>query len=289
MMDMGFGGAPALRELPRRWSYRVLIVLFLAPFAFFTFVGAAFYVVDAASRQDWTGLVVGGGLFALGGVLLLALTVWLFWREQTRTVKIYETGIEARMGSKTVALRWDEIEEIWLFAQRVQAGGLLGMAVTAAVDAMRKDTHQALNENTTNIVVRFKSGDGRQVKISNMDKGVVATFEEALRRVNPRLVQKYLDIISNGGEAVFGKIRLSRAGIAFGNKAPVPFHEVSSLAIDNGQIVVKKDGKWLSLGSAPVAATPNVYVLTALFTRLTDGSVKTDVAPGKNLAGKMYA
>jgi uncharacterized protein DUF6585 len=96
--------------------------------------------------------------------------------------------------------------------------------------------------------------------------------------------------VKNGQTASFGTVSLSNAGIAFGKKPPTPFAEIKSLALDSGKVVAKKEGKWLSLGSALVSATPNVYALLSVYNRLAAGGSDDpgNVEVGQGVVGSTY-
>lgn len=286
-VSMPMSGAPPILTLQRRWTYRILLLMFVAPFALISLVALPLMLIQAFQNPDnLAGAIVGGGFMGMIGVGLSALTVWLFLREMRRKVSLYEQGIEVIQGSKQTLIGWNEVSEIWIFVQRVRAGGLVGMAAGAIADALSKD--QGLNERRDTIVLRIKNAQGTQIKLTNQDSGVVKAYEEAMARVNPRLVQQALAAVKNGGTAAFGKIVLGPQGVSFnGGKSYTAYNEVNSLAVNNGQVVAKKEGKWLSLGSQAVAMTPNLYVLTAVFAALS-GSTQMDVQPGRNLGSKMY-
>jgi hypothetical protein len=284
---MPMSGAPPILALQRRWTIRGLIIFLWAIFGLPALVMVPVMILGAFQRpEDLAGALVGAGFLGIIAVGITALCAWLFLREMRRKVSLYEQGLELIQGSKQTLIGWNEVSEIWIFVQRVRAGGLVGMAAGAIADALSKD--QGLNERRDQIVVRIKNAAGTQIKLTNNDKGVVKAYEEAMARVNPRLVQQALAAVRNGGTAAFGKIVLGPQGVSFNSgKSWTAYAEVNSLAVNNGQVVAKKEGKWLSLGSQAVAMTPNLYVLTAVFAALS-GSTHMDVQQGRNLGSKMY-
>jgi hypothetical protein len=284
---MPMSGAPPILTLQRRWTIRGLIIFLWVFFGLPALVMVPVMILGAFQRPDEVaGALLGAGFIGLAAVGVTALCAWLFLREMRRKVSLYEQGIELIQGSKQTLISWNEVSEIWIFVQRVRAGGLVGMAAGAIADALSKD--QGLNERRDQIVLRIKNAAGTQIKITNNDKGVVKAYEEAMARVNPRLVGQALSVVKNGGTAAFGKIVLGPQGVSFNSgKSWTAYTEVNSLAVNNGQVVAKKEGKWLSLGSQAVAMTPNLYVLTAVFAAVS-GSTHMDVQGGRNLGSKMY-
>ncbi|MCC6995123.1 MAG: hypothetical protein IT370_10990 [Deltaproteobacteria bacterium] len=268
--------APPLQTLHRGLAIRVLVGLFLVPFSLgMMFLG--WKLKD--DRHSGSGPGVG---FIIFGLLMLALSVWLFYRESSRLVTIHPEGIKLKKGSQYTAIAWEAVDEIWLHAVNVQAGGLIGLAITAAVRAMSNDPFNLDKASQVNVKL---VGGGQTLKFNKADKGCVLAFRFACERVNPRLLDRYARLVRDGGVAVFNKVALSLHGVSFNGKPPLAFAEIESLQVDGGFIRAKKAGKWLSAGSAAAAQTPNVMVLITLFDTL---SGKPMVRTEGDLVGGQY-
>ena len=86
--------APPLQTLHRGLAIRVLVGLFLVPFSLgMMFLG--WKIKD--DRHSGSGPGVG---FIIFGLLMLALSVWLFYRESSRLVTIHPEGIKLKKGSQ---------------------------------------------------------------------------------------------------------------------------------------------------------------------------------------------
>jgi hypothetical protein len=284
------GGRPPVLALKRGWTPRVFYILGFIFLVFPAFGGAVLAVASAVSKKDPLGpaLVLAAALTA-GGVVLGLLLAWGYYREQTRAAALFEEGVELRQGAKVTAIKWGEVAEVFIMAQKQRMGGIIGVGMMIA-DALKK-SEAVLTEKNTIIRVRVKAADGREIKLSNNDKGVVAAYNEACNRVNPRLAASALGATRSGAAAKFGKITLTGQGIAFGNKAPTPYNEITSLGLDAGTVKAKKEGKWLALGTVPVASTPNVYVLLGVFQAMSSGAgtaIASPVQASENLAAKIY-
>ncbi len=272
------GGEPVL-TLERTKIIRAVLCLFGVPVALLLGWGA----IALAGDKEPVGAVIVGALAVATGVLV----VWRFRRESARSTRLYEDRIERFDGVRTRTLAWAEVREIWFRAIKVQAGGLIGAAVSAAVDATRKDNPAPLSERSSSITVRLV-GPATVVKLTSNDRGVVAAFEEILRRVNPRLVADAVRTIRAGQAARFGKVSLSVAGLAIGHRTPVPFSDVQSLTIQKGRLVLKKQGAWLAAAAVPIQKIPNVFSLLEAYRSVTYTSTGAKPALGRELAQQQF-
>jgi hypothetical protein len=277
-------GAPPIQELPRKWSPRLALIFLIAPLAVGFFVASCFGFLGMVKDGVRAETVVYPSFGILLAVGLAVLVAWRFWVESTRRAALYDTGLELVASGKTSTIRFESIDEVWITMQRVQAGGLIGIAISAAVDKMRKD--KSVDERGVTISLRVVGG-GTTIKLSNMDKGVFAAYTEIISRVNPRLIAAAKKRIDSGDPIAFGKISVSRDSLTFGKKS-VQLSTIEKISIQNGQFSAKVTGKWFKSGQ-PVARIPNLYVLTALVVQLSNGTIEMDVPMGINLATRIYA
>jgi hypothetical protein len=272
-------GSPSM-VLKRRVAVRVLLCLLLAPAILLLVALAVFSSIDTQPRPEWSVI------FGVMAVCLGFLFVWLFRREATRVTRLFAEGIEQTVTGTTRELLWRDVHQVWFRAIRVQAGGAVGALVGAAIEARRKGPAKPLNERSDNITVRIVADTGT-IKLSSNDQGIVAAFEEVLRRVNPRLVEEAYGQIRNGQPVSFGKVTLSLEGIQFRRHAPIRYSEIEKLSIAGGRLTVKKRGAWLSKGGTQIHRIPNVMVLVDVFERMTSGSATTSAALGRNLVSRL--
>lgn len=271
-----FASQPEL-VLQRTVMIRLLLCLLVLPFGLLATWGAI--ASSVTTHPDF----VFAGICASLAVVILGLFVYLFHRETRRRVSLHEEGIGQQVGSRTTALRWTDIREIWVDAIRVQAGGLLGAAVGAAVHAASSRKGGPLNANTTNITIRLVGDDNSRIVLTSNDKGVVAAFEKIRSRVNPHLLAVASQIVQQGRDATFGPISISLHGVGYGRKEPIRYTEIEAFSLKGGKLRLKKRGSWLDTFSIPIKKIPNVFVLTDLFEQLSVGtgaavSVKSDFA-----------
>ena len=273
----GLAGPPPIQVLPRKWAPRIAALTLILPIGLAVLYGGAWFVLNQPSNYPW----IGGCL--LGGLAILAFTAWRYWTESTRRVALYDTGLELIASGKRSTIRFEHIEEVWFAARRMQTGGLIGMAVLAIVDKIRKN--KSLDERGVMIQMRVVGGD-TTIKLNNYDKGVFAAYQEIIRRANPRLILDGRKRIDSGGTVTFNKVSLSREGLTFGKKT-IQLAQIEKITIKEGGFSVKVKDKWLKSGQ-PVARIPNLYVLTELVAQLSGGTIEMDIPMGMNLASRYY-
>jgi hypothetical protein len=266
-------GAQPIQLLSRRWGARIGLVIFFLPLGLWLLGSGVKIAIRHPS--DFSDI----GILLILGLTVLAFTVWRFWTELTRRVALYDAGLEVIQRGKRSAIRFEHMEEVWLTAQRAQTGGLIGMGIRALIERMRKD--KSLDARGVSLQMRVV-GAGTTVKLTSLDKGVFAAYQEVIRRVNPRLVQEARTRIDSGNSVAFNKIKLSREGLAFGKKI-IRLDQIEKLSIKDGKLSVKVKNKWFASGQR-VARTPNLYVLTELVAQMSNGTIQMDVSMGMNLA-----
>lgn len=191
-----------LRVLKRTLVLRIVYCLTLIPLSALS--GLAAYAATTEETPSFGTAASCGGIV----VGLLALLAWLFRRESSLEIRLHEEGIAAVAGTQVRELRWDEVEQVWFRAVSVQAHGLLGAAIGAAVDAAARGNGK-MSEASTNVTVRLVGG-GREIRLSSNYKGVVTALERVLECVNPRLVSDCLRRIETGQPVRFGTVALPR-------------------------------------------------------------------------------
>jgi hypothetical protein len=271
-----FRGAP-LMTLPRTKMLRGLMALLLLPAA----AGCAFGAFASLTGPEPS--LVGGAVLAVLFFLALGLLGWVFLREMRRTTSLYDEGIEQTGAASTKALRWADVESIQFRSMKVHYGGLVGLAMRAAIERATTPRPGAeFDERLTNLTVKI-AGPGTTIKLSSNDKGAGPALDEALRRVNPRLLELHVKRIQGSDTIAYGKVKLSSSTIAMGGK-PIPFADVESLHVQNGKLQLKRRGKWLST-AVQVSAVPNLFVLLGAWARLSGAATVPPTAAAATTQG----
>lgn len=268
--------------LKRTLIIRILLVLFALPVTVLLGWGM---VANMIGPEADTALAV---LCGVGGLGVGALLVFSFLREMTRVTQLSESGIGQRSFFGEAAMRWDDVTQVWFQAVKVQAGGLAGLALSAALDATLNRSKDALSARTSSITIKVIGRNGERITLNSSDKGVLEAFEAICARVNPRLLRMFDEQVARGESVAFGKVSLSRAGVTLGRKAPIPFQELERFTVEAGQLCIKKSGKWFS-SSVALKDIPNAFVLMQLHAKLSatpDGA--GDLKLNRNLTQRTF-
>ncbi len=268
--------------LKRTLIIRVLLLLFVLPIT--AFLGWGMIANMSGPQAD----TMTAALFGVAFLVLGSLLVFAFLREMTRVTHLSESGVGQRSYFGEASLRWDDVTEIWFQAVKVQAGGLAGMALSAALDATLNRSENALDARTSNITIKLLGRNGEKITLTSSDKGVLQAFEAICARVNPRLLRDLSQRVARGESVAFGKVSLSKAGVGVGRKAPIPFQELERFAVEAGYLSIKKTGQWFATKVA-LKEIPNAFVLTQLHAQLSatpDGA--GDLKLNRNLTQRTF-
>ncbi len=236
----GAGGAPAgplggevLASTRRRWTIRVLVLIWIVPLV----VCLWGWTIDVRADPE---LPVGFRLGLAAASLLSALAVILGWvSEHVRRVVVTSQGIARRGLRGWRVLRWDDIEELrmWVRSSRwvphFGAAVALGQMMTPGRSFEDRVGHAG--------VVRITGADGRRlVRFTSLDRGWLEAFRLTESRTRERLAAGYARRLSAQEVLRFGRLRLDHAGVSIG-KTTVPWSDLDALRLHEGYLhVVRK-------------------------------------------------
>jgi len=209
-------------------------------------VGAVFALIGLlVSKGEWPDLLVA----AAGLPVALIGVVALLGRQRRRDlcVRLFTDGFTRTLGGQTVAVRWDEVTEVW---QNV-------------IQTYRGSAHT----NTTNIYT-VRLTDGRKFVFNDqVDKiaGLGAALQQqCAARMLPRVHATY-----NAGEVItFGPFGVSRSGITKGNTT-LPWQQVEQVELRQGVLHIRKKGARRDWAFAMASKIPNLPVLMVLVKQLS--------------------
>ena len=271
------------RLLPRRPTIRILLVI-LAIFPL-GFVAAA-----VGSAQDPGAAAVFGAL----GVALLAVLAFLFVREHTFRVMVADDGVEVTaltpLGKRTRSISFADIEDIRLRVVETNHGvgahfGLVGIAVSAAVDAMSQPKTGIINENTASVTITL-TGAGNVVTLTSNNRDVVSVYQSIVAATRDRLLAAATRRVRGGDVARFGPYTVENNGVRV-RGALLAFDEIESFELKSGKLAIKKRGAWFTKAAPLVRSIPNVDVLLALVASMRGRPAEPVVASATQAAASM--
>ncbi len=204
-------------------------------------VGAIFAIIGlAVSKGEWPDLLI-----AAAGLPVALIGVFALLGRQRRRdlcVRLFTDGFTRTLGGQTVAVRWDDVTEVW---QNV-------------IETYRGSAHT----NTTYIYT-VRLADGRKFVFNNqVDKiaGLGAAMQKACaERMFPRA-----RAACDAGESVaFGPFAVSRIGLSAGGKT-LPWEQVERVELRRGVLHVMQKGQRRDWAFAMASKIPNLPVLMAL-------------------------
>ncbi len=192
-----------------------------------------------------TLLIVGLLLVGLGGYML-----WLVIASLGTRIQLFEGGFSATQRGKTTVAAWGDVTTITQQIVRMRSYG---------IPVWTSHNYRLILANGAKL--RFTESVG---KVGNMG-------ETMQRQITQALTPRALEALRTGANLPFGKLSVNPMGISNGSET-LPWNEISNVTIQNGVIVIGRQGKRLRWGSSSVAKTPNVYVFLSLVDMMRRGS-----------------
>lgn len=182
-------------------------------------------------------LLVGLLLAGLGGYML-----WLVIASLGTRVQLFEGGFSATQMGKTTVASWGDVASITQQITRIRSYGI---------------------PVWTSHSYRLALTNGSKLRFTETIGKVGSMGETMQRQITQALTPRALEALRTGANLPFGKLSVNPMGISNGSET-LPWGEISGVSIQNGVIVIGRQGKRLRWSSASVAKTPNVYVLLSL-------------------------
>lgn len=165
----------------------------------------------------------------------------------------FEHGLIRAKGEQIDVIRWDAVAFV---TQNVRSRGYyyaVGGVIAAAL----------ANRNGTPHSVSVQRNDGAVFKFNSTIQHVgqlIQTIQTAVLQAHmPRAMAAY----NAGSPVVFGPLTLGQQGLSNGREL-LPWNEVQSVDIKQGQMIVKRVGKTFSWANTNIAKIPNVFVFMSM-------------------------
>jgi len=188
--------------------------------------------------RDWYFAGLGTGTF---GVLIGGLA----WRRSRNVIVVYEGGFAWAKGTQITPYQWDDIT-----------------AITSAVTRLGVSGIPAGTEHR--YTLDLASG-GRIVLTNDAIVRVGELAAHISSQITPRLYVQHAEAYSRGERLQFGPVTIGHGfGIQQGKKH-MAWKEVESVALQHGQLILRKRGGGVFAGmNIPVSTVPNFDVFYML-------------------------
>ena len=228
------------RTFKQTYSIRVLLaVILLGPAAL------------AASIAFENQQVDKNSLYVAAGLTTIFVVLWILIGRTVLTIDAMGLKRQSAFGSKEIF--WNQITETRYVVNPINVAGhfgLIGLLISAA-----SRTKQA------NLTFRVIGSTGTQIRITSNFKDAREAIGLVLTRILPGMVSDARLRIERGETVQFGQVRLSKAGVIWKSKNPVPLTEIKSAELVGSKLRVKCTGKWLDAIAVRSDKIPNVLVL----------------------------
>lgn len=223
-------------------------------------------------------IVVPLALVAVGGkegtepvslavaVALVALYAGVWVVVGKTVLTIHPEGIRRTTAFGAIEILWEEVVETRYRVVPVQIGGLVGVAARAA--AQRVGGKAA----TTSLRLEVIARDGKKIRITSNYRLAADAIGVILGKIQPPILAEARRRVDAGDTVPFGPFLVSRGGVAWKRKPPVPFSELSSARIVGQYLRLRRKGKLLDIAKVRTDKVPNVLVFLDLLEALGAGA-----------------
>lgn len=202
---------------------------------------------------------------AIAAVLVvLCIVLWVVIGKAT--LAIHPEGLRKTTAFGQTEIRWEDVLETRYRVIPVQVGGLIGYAATAA--ARRVGGKGATSSLRLLVIAR----DGSKILVTSNYKGALEAIGVILAKIQPPILADARRRVEAGESVAFGPLSVSRAGVAWKRKEPIPFADLSMASIVGQYLRLKRKGKMFDVAKVRSDNVPNVLVFLDLIEGLGAGA-----------------
>lgn len=224
-----------------RHTFRGLVVSILASILSGALLALSLSLLLTGDLTGLCATIVMAGL--LGVSLYYGIGVLL---KKGRRVTVFDKGLMESHRGKNTAVRWEDVNELWLAVVEHKAYGVVTTGVTHRYVIVTKDGR------------RYKYDDGLQ--------NVAQLGDTLVQKIPPLIVTRSLKAFDAGETVSFGKLSLSRSSLAY-KKQVIPWSDVANIELDHGVIRVRRFSTYVV--SIPVSEIPNAIVVLMLWQNIS--------------------
>lgn len=200
-------------------------------------------------------LVATGYLFYILIAIPIIAVIYGIYALLDCNLRIYQfaNGLIRAKGEQLDVIRWDQVASV-IQAVRRRGYYYAWGGVLAAAFANRNGTPHSVTVQRTDGAVFTFSGTVQHVA------QLIQTIQTAVMQAHmPRAIAAY----DAGSPVVFGPLTLSQQGLGNGREV-LPWNEVQSVDIKQGQVLVKRVGKTFRWANVNIAQIPNTLVFMSM-------------------------
>jgi hypothetical protein len=233
---------------------------------FWTGMGLIFGSILAIALMVVLGLGFDAAVLAkiIHTPMIIGATILVtMYRQRGLMVLVYPTGLLRLQRGAAVSFPWDEIEEVRLKIQRLDAPEL-----TYDEDGEPKQCwlpSEAPSLMVWQASMTLERADGAEAHISPAIADYDRLVKLVQRRTFRRLWVDARDRLLNGESVAFGDLVVTGAGLKHTSKR-LAWKDFKELVIAQGRLTVKKSSGWMPWAVLDVGKVPNPHVLFALVT-----------------------
>lgn len=210
------------------------------------------------------GLFDIGGLFAkfiLGPPVIGAAILWHMYRQRGLMVLVYPTGLLRLQRGAVDSFPWDEIAEIRMKIQRLEAAEFFYDLEGNPISCWLPVEVPTIQIWKSGLVV--ERADGNEAHFSPALADYDRLAELIQRRTFPRAWIVARDRLLSGETVVFGDLEASSVGLRHSGKL-LRWRDLKEITIAQGRLTIKKIGRWIPWVVIDASKIPNPHVLFAL-------------------------
>jgi len=238
---------------PRVVFGQTMVVRIALGIVAFFFAGIPFLIALGSNPNDFPGVPVGLAVLLAYGLLCFAIS--------KIQLAIHPEGVRRTTVLGAKEMLWDEVAE---YRYRIvpnqtgfAVGGLIGMAIQAAVEAS-----QWMPSGPPSITLVAQ--DGRKFRVTPNAKGSGEAIGMIVAEIHNRLKPELKRRLESYGEVAFGPLQLSSQGVAWKSKDPIPLDEIERIGIVGRKLRIRRKGRFLGTVTLPLEKIPNVLLALEL-------------------------
>lgn len=203
-----------------------------------------FFRADGTLNRQAPLIAIGGlGLAMIGG----AAYVFVHDRAlRNLQIFVFSNGLVVARGAECQVFRWDDVESVWeKITQHYSEGQKTGLSS----------------------LYKIRRADGFEVVIPSAIKSVEELGATIRDKIGERLLPRAAKQYDEGQTVQFGQITVSRQGVGDG-RTILPWRKFKGIHVNDGAILVNKDGEWAKWSNIKSGSVPNVFVFVDLVNKI---------------------